>query len=190
MELDNGLNNKHLHKQLYNYEPFYKTNPIVKDYLNRLGWKEVLKAQINMYRYNSKAIIFTENILHAGKEDNGYSPLYRIMKNADIREAKSLMPDNHNQFTINNFTRMISLCNNSGVKLIITTSPCYKPVKGNELTHSICYKYNIPYIDLYNTDYFNSHPELFYDQNHLNNDGAIVYTKMFFETLKPYLKGI
>ena len=31
------------------------------------------------------------------------------------------------------------------------------------------------------------HPEFFKDASHLNDDGAHVYTAMFFEELKPYL---
>ena len=178
-------------KRMRRYETFYKNNSIVKDYLNRLGWNERIRVIINMHRFNSKAVMIVDNLRHTKKANTGYSPLYRIMNPADLKkEDDSYLYNNANDFSINNLTRMISLCKEMNVKLIISTSPRYNPNNNNELIHSLCNKLNTPYIELYNTDYFNSHPELFYDKNHLNDNGATIYTQMFFEHLKPHLTGL
>lgn len=176
-------------KRLSRYEPFCKTNTKVKDYLNRMGWKEKLKVQINMYRFNSKAFNIIGDLMCHYNPDDGYNPLYQIMKISDSKsKKKKSSPNKINDFSVDSFDKMLSSCSNMNIKIIVSSSPRYKPNGDNELIHSICDKYNIPYIELYNTVFFNSHPELFYDKNHLNNDGAILYTKMFFEALKPYLK--
>lgn len=40
---------------------------------------------------------------------------------------------------------------------------------------------------MYDINTFNDHPEFFKDVSHLNDDGAHIYTALFFEKLKPYL---
>lgn len=176
--------------QLCKYKPFYKTNPKVKDYLNRMGCVEKVKVKINMYRFNSKLFnIIGSFLTHNNTQDEGYSPLYQIMKNTNSKKKKTTMPA-INDFSIDSFNKMLSLCRNLNTKIIVASSPRYKPTGDNELIRSQCNNYGIPYIELYNTDYFNNHPELFYDRNHLNNNGAIIYTQTFFKELKPYLEGL
>lgn len=177
-------------KRMRKYEPFYKSNSTVKDFLDRMGWKERIIVRMNMYRFNSNAVMLIDNILHHRKENDGYSPLYKTMTNPSP-EKEEIKFDNIEwcDFSINSFNRMILLCKNQNINLVIATSPRYYPNDDNKLIHSICNKYNVPYIDEYNTEYFNNHSELFYDRNHLNNDGATIYTQIFFEKIKPYLNG-
>lgn len=187
------LINKNWQKRIRKYEALYKNNTTVKDYLDRLGWIERIRVRINMYRFNSKTIVLISNILHPRKADNGYSPLYRIMDITNPPKKNDTNRDNYAnkyKYSIDNFRRILSLCKDSNIRLIIASSPLYKQTDNNTLIRSICNEYNIPYIELYNTEYFNNHPELFYDRKHLNNDGATIYTQLFFNELKPYLGGL
>lgn len=178
-------------KRLCRYEPFYQNNSIIKDYFTRMDWKENMKIHINMYRFNSKVVNIIGCFLRQSTPDNGYYPRYRTMyETIDLKKNKP-SKSNHffNSYSIDSFNKMVRLCDNLNIKLIIATSPRYKPKGNNELIRSICNKHNTPYIELFNIDFFNNHPELFYDNSHLNNDGATIYTQMFFEKLKPFLKG-
>lgn len=177
-------------KRLSRYEPFYKTNTIVKDYLDRMGWKEIIKVQLNLYKFNSKALNILGGLILHNNPNDGYFPLYQIMKNTDSKNGKTDSLIKSNDFSVKSFDKMLSSCNDLNIRIIVASSPRYKPNGDNELIHSICDKYNTPYIELYNNDFFNNHPELFYNKSHLNNDGAIIYTKMFFVEAKPYLKGL
>lgn len=185
-----GFRKDNFQKQLSKYKPFYKTNPAVREYLDKTGWKERLILKINMYRFNSKTTNFISCILHNNYLDNGYDPKYGIMNNSEIKTRDTSTPNTINDFSMNCFEKTISSCHNLNIKLIVASSPRFLPNNDNELIHSMCAKYNTPYIELYNTDFFNNHPELFYDKHHLNNDGAAIYTLMFFEKLKPYLEGL
>lgn len=176
-------------KSMRKYETFYKNNSTVKDYLDRMGLKERIIVRMNMYRFNSNAVMLIDNMLHPRKENDGYSPLYKTM--TITAPKKEINTDNIMcEFSICNFRRMILLCKKQNVNIIIATSPRYCPNDNNELIRSICTEYNMPYIDEYDTEYFNNHPELFYDRSHLNNDGAIIFTQKFFNALKPYLKSL
>ena len=178
-------------KRLSRYKPFYKTNLKVKEYLDRMGRKEQMKVQINMYRFNSKAISIIGDLMFHYNPDDGYYPLYQIMKNSDSKtKGKKSSPNKVNDFSVDSFDKMLTSCCNSNVNIIVVSSPRYKPNEDNELIQSVCDEHNIPYIELYNIVFFNNQPELFYDKNHLNNDGAIIFTKIFFEELKPYLKEL
>lgn len=176
-----------LYKRLTRYEPFYKSNVYVKDYLDRMGWEERVKVKVNLYRFNDRAVNIIGSLLRSGKPDDGYEPLFATMKEEQKTNEK---PESKivNKFSEGNFIRIMELCRKKHVNLVISTSPRFKPTNENELIHSLCDKYNIPYIEIYNSDFFNSHPELFKDAAHLNNNGAVIYTQMFFEKLKPHLE--
>lgn len=177
-------------KHLRRYEPFYKNNIAVKDYLDRMGIKEKIRARINMCRYNSKSIFILGGLRHRGVPNNGYEPLYNVMKSTTSNNKKTTKGNGKNDFSIYSFNKMLALCKELNTKILIVSSPRYKPTNNNDMIQSICNKFDTPYIEIYNTDYYNNHPELFYDKNHLNNEGAIIYTQMFFEELKPYLIGL
>ena len=60
----------------------------------------------------------------------------------------------------------------------------------NEILIDVCSQYDVPYIDLYDLELFNRHPEYFRDPGHLNDKGAHIYTELFFKHLKPYLEEL
>jgi hypothetical protein len=76
---------------------------------------------------------------------------------------------------------------NNNINLVVVSSPRFRPIDNNYFLKELCKKHNITYIDLYDLDLFNENPDLFQDKAHLNHDGALIYTKLFFENLKPYL---
>lgn len=185
-----GFKKDYWQKHLYKYEPFYRTNQTVKKFIDNMGWEERVKIKLNTYRFNSKTWFIIENLLRPGKTNDGYEPLYNNIKTSSSRKNAPIPNNIENEFSIRNFDNMITLCNKLHVRLIVASSPRFEPTDNNELIRSICNRHNTPYIELYNTSFFNNHPELFYDINHLNNDGATIYTRMFFEELKPYLEEL
>jgi hypothetical protein len=176
--------------RLETFAPYYNKNSIVKAYLDGLGMKERIKIKANLYKYNSKMPNFILSLTSNIGINDGYEPLYTKMK---ILKNKNTINDKNGntkieEYSKNNFTNVIKLCNKEHIKLIVVTSPRYKTDEKNDFLKELCNTYNVPYIDMETTNYFNNHPELFADAAHLNNDGATIYTKMFLKKLKPYLK--
>ena len=77
--------------------------------------------------------------------------------------------------------RIIQKCQAKNIKIVICfpptllsynqkTIPCVNEVK------DLCNHYNIPCMIDYNNHYYQSHPELFYDEGHLNKNGANNYS--------------
>ena len=102
-------------------------------------------------------------------------------------ETEVTMPTELDAYAMNNFENVLKKYSTAGVPLVIVSSPKFRPTDNNKRLAAICEKHGIPFIDFYDTPYFNDHPELIYDANHLNDDGAHVYTALFFEQLKTYL---
>lgn len=169
----------------------YNSNNIVKKYIDNIGWKEKIKNSSSLFRYNQKILSIIGAFSRSEEnKDNGYLPLFGIMKIEQDQNKSANISLKINSYTLNNLYRVLDILKEKNIPIIIATSPKYKPTTSNkELTH-ICSELNIPYIDLYNKYLFNSHAEYFQDSIHLNDNGAQIYTDMFFERLKPYLKQL
>lgn len=173
--------------------PFYKRDSIVRKYLDNIGFEEKMLMKSSLYRYNGKAIRIASSFLRKKTADDGYLPLYGssidttkynkpIIKNPEIRAL--------NPYSETNFRCVLKKYTSLGVPLIIASSPSFRPSYDNNKLRELCNEYNVPFIDLYDSQYFNTQPELFKDATHLNNNGAHAYTKIFFKQLKPYLDNI
>ena len=169
----------------------YKNNPVVKRYLDELGWKERIKMSSNIYRYNQKIFRLFSSFLKAGDE-TGYEPLFTTMTilpekgETDKQTEKSVL----DEYTMNHFLAVLKTAKDKGVLLLVVSSPFYRPTDTNHQLKELCDKYDTPYIELYDLEFFNNHPELFKDKDHLNDSGAHKYTALFFEGIKPYLENM
>ncbi len=170
--------------------PHYKHNNVAHEYLNMLGWKERLKMLSGMYRYNSKL----PRMLLAGTQpadSTGYTAIEGLQQVVDNPESMRPIPeaigDGYNPLCIQNFKRIIVLCQKKNVPLLAVTSPEYKPYDNNTYIQEICQQYNVPYLNRYNMELFNNNPQWFWDGYHLNDEGAHIYTSLFFQDLKNYL---
>ncbi len=173
--------------------PHYRHNPVVRDYLNVLGWKEKVKMLSGMYRYNGKLL----RMFLAGTQPidtTGYTAIEGLQQIVDDPEVMRPVPEaigaGYNPLCVDNFKRVIALCQAKKIPLIVATSPEYKPLDNNDYLREICRQYDVPYIDNYNVELFNNNPQWFWDGYHLNDAGAQVYTRLFFQEVKPYLEHL
>jgi hypothetical protein len=182
------------------FAPFYHKNTIAKQYIDSVGDLTSLKMMSSLYRYNISESFFKLflGLLRKDNTDGGYEPLYTVMKiRPEQKEEKVTNTEipKINNYLYTNFVRVVDLCKSNNVNFVIVSSPRYGndqntyPEK-QDLLGKLCKEKNIPYIDMLDEEYFEKRPELFYDQSHLNDSGARIFTKMFFEKLKPYLDSM
>lgn len=169
--------------------PFYWTDSIVHRYLDNISLKEKILMKSSLYRYNGKLFRIMSSFLIVNQVDDGYEPLYgTTIDTAKLTQSKNKKSiEKLNPYSTNNFTNVLRKYQKSGVPLVIACSPHFRPSGNNQELEKLCSIYQIPFIDMYDINAFNDHPEFFKDAGHLNDDGAHVYTAMFFEELKPYL---
>lgn len=170
----------------------YHKNPFVKQYIQDLGRKEQIKVASNMFRYNQKFLRIFSSFIQKG-EKTGYEPLYKVMTiipKQGKENLKNVKPIKVDEYSLTNFTRVMRTARDKGVQLVVVSSPTFSPIVNNDYLASLCKDYKIPYLDLYNLELFNNHPEYFQDIGHLNDTGAHIYTDLFFKELKPYLLNL
>jgi len=165
----------------------YHNNEYVKQYVDRLGVRERLLAQSNLYRYNRKLVGILASFSQPGTKD-GYKPKFNRMKEVSNEEAaieKSAIP--MDAYCAKSVAHVMKLAKDKGILLVMAFSPMFSPNDRNDDMLELCSQYYTPCVDCYDSETFNMHPEYFNDPIHLNDDGAHLYTKMFFETIKPFL---
>ena len=178
--------------------PYYNKIETAKHYFDDLGWKERLLVKSGLYSYNDKVFRIGQGFLKMGmgtEPNDGFEPLFGTSIDTTKVETKVKKKQSQKEMIVdeyseNNLCRVMQLCKEKNVNLVLVSSPRFRPKSDNKLIRSLSQEYDIPYIEIYNTDFFNAHPELFKDSSHLNNDGATLYTQMFFEALKPYLETL
>lgn len=88
--------------------------------------------------------------------------------------------------------RIIQKCQARNIDIVICYPPTLNSFKQKELPcvkaiEDLCHRYKNPCLIDYNNKYFQLHPELFYDEGHVNKDGADKYSKLLSTNLLKLL---
>lgn len=159
----------------------YYVNPHIKKQINQRSRKEWLKCLSNMYRYNLNMIPIFSLYLHKYGLSDGYEPL----SGTNLDTLCYVAPVHDTDLpTSDYFKRVMTRLKDLQIPLVIVGSPCYKPINSNEVVCGLCCDCNIPYLDYYKNEPFASHPEYFYDDNHLNDEGARLFTSLLYASIK------
>lgn len=162
----------------------YSINTHIKACIDQMGWKERCKCSSNMYRYNLNMIpIFSLYLSKYGLSD-GYEPLSGTKLDTLCYVAPVHDAD---LFTADYFKKVMTRLKDLQIPLVVVGSPCYKPINSNEVVCGLCCDCDIPYLDYYKIEPFASHPEYFYDDNHLNDEGARLFTSLLYASIKQIL---
>lgn len=165
----------------------YKT---LDNYIEEGTWFDKLMAKSNLYRYNTIWIrILLYNFIEPGeKGERGFIakgipslPPYMIEETGDTEIEK---------IGIDKFKTIVDLCNKNNVELICFVPPVYKKYikqsQALEVIKQLCGEKNIPIYDALQDSTFINDSSLFFDNDHLNIEGA----KIFSYKLSSYLRNI
>lgn len=171
-------------------KPYYKMGYNSIDYhFNQTGKFERTLLQSNLIRYNT---IWVRVLLYmifdnTQYQENGFMPKDIPSSFPSIKHIDKVEQPISNKLEC--IERIIKKCNVKNIALSI----CYPPTLmafGEEkipcidAVYGLCTSYNIPcYID-YNNSFFQQHPELFYDNGHVNKNGANIYSKIISSKLR------
>jgi len=155
-----------LRSKYENYKLLSKIYPFNSQILTIIG---------GVYGYNSKK-----------KEDlNGFL-YYNNVWNKPVKED-SLNDGIIDTLKVNYYNLFIQDCKKHHIKLYIICSPSYIHFAYKKasliLAEEIAEKNNIPFIDFSNNEFFLSNPELFSNPNHLNTNGAKVFTTLISDSI-------
>lgn len=163
--------------------PFYENNEVVGKYLEKnLDKKDLMKLNFNSYCFNGMFFRLLSGVLEDNIPDDGYAPLTGVMKPELISNEVNDDDKDYNMQLLSNLDDIINLCRDKEVQLVFVSSPAYKSGY-NMVVDSLAKRYDVPYLDMMNSEYFNEHPELFQDRTHLNDNGARSFSQILCEWL-------
>ena len=173
--------------------PYYHTGYISIDkHFDNTTKSEQILMQSNLYRYNGIWVRILLNSLYNKEKVSSNGSLMNDVPSVlpTIREIKNFdVPLKRKTDCIK---RIIQKCQARGVKVLVCFPPTLQhftqtPLPCIEAVQTICKENNVVcFIDYDNPNYQQS-PELFYDNNHLNINGAKVYSSQMASKIKKEL---
>ena len=174
--------------------PYYNTNPEIRNIIYLKSPFERIKLFSKIYPFNSKILTIMTGLFEFNKDRkkdfNGYVPLYGEW-DKDIKystKSDSYIIDNNKVKIIKDF---IELCKINNVPLIIVYSPIYEKNANNKeisFIKNLAKKQNIQFLDYSSDSIFLNNRTLFKDPTHLNNKGAVLFSKMVTNKINTNLK--
>lgn len=155
-----------------------------------ISLSENWKMKSNLYRYNGSFIQMATDWLHPLQTvtDNGYKPMAGVIDYKPVYKDEAIHewhPLKHKYFC-----KLINLCKENGIRLIVAYSPQVGKTNSLEYTRvtELCKANDIPVIDYYGGGIFNDSLSYFSDATHLNDRGARAYSKSIVSRLRPLLE--
>lgn len=150
--------------------------------LLKKGYEKQIKL-FHSYRYNSKVHIIIRNSYPMS--NNGYVPIYGRWNGWPKGEEDLDLSFDDNK--LNCLFRLIDLCHNNGIRIIVAVSPTYLTENADrdyymQVGHK-CEEHNA--IFLYR-EYAINKANLFKDIMHMNDSGAQMYSSQIAHELKEY----
>lgn len=144
----------------------------------------------HLYRYHSLSNMAIARLFmpENKREDNGYTPI----------DQPPSYPDNHgalqesrprDEQKIATFRRFINLCRQHHIQLVLSISPSYYHISPHyyDVLRAIAEEEHLPLFDYDTPDLYIDHPEYFYNNSHLWEQGARLFSQQFAHDLKNYL---
>ncbi len=169
--------------------PYYQTHPEISRIVNLRGPFEKIKLISAIYPYNSLILHIVLGNLNFNKEREpeikGYVPLFKIMKNEKI-DTSRIVACTIDKNKICALKDIISTCKQKKIDLFFVYSPRWSIIQGsfnNTLISSMCSENGIRYIDMSNNQIFINNHDYFADKDHLNDEGAKVFSSMLINKI-------
>lgn len=153
----------------------------VKGYISDIFPWENIKLFSHMYRFNYKFLEIISDCA-AGKEmTNGYAPLDGLIRQEvveqDVTDKTHISVD---PVKIHYLEKLIVEAKEKGTEVILVLSPSFRGVENDpiaiESIKKIAKQQDVLFLD-YSSDMICEDSSLFYDSVHLNEKGAILFTK-------------
>lgn len=158
---------------------YYGYNKYITDiFNNHCSYKERMPLNCNMYRLNTTISRLAFSFFKPIGSD-GFYPHDGVLETEPSLIVEKTYPQ-FDEVTIAEFEKIVQLCENRGVKIVVFFSPYYKHQYADEsLMTSVQNKLSelgLDYFDYIHDKQFQK-STLFFDQRHMNIDGANLYSK-------------
>lgn len=172
--------------------PYYRTNKEIRPDIISESSIEKIKLLSEIYPFNSQAITIAMGNLEINKkrvyDNKGYVPLENEWQNElDSTENGYIYEKDSNK--IKAFRKFIVTARDLGIQVFIVSSPVFQKFninQGIEVGREICTAEKIPFFDFSRDTVFLNNKSYFQDIIHLNNNGAIEFSKIVAGKIKNF----
>ncbi len=174
-------------------KPYYKTGyETIDRVLESKDKAEPFLLKSALYRYNTIwwRILLYHFITPGVKGRNGFTgkevpAVFPTMQHEKVGNKIS-------QEAVDIFNGIVQICEDNQLKLLVFIPPVYRQVDrldpSTEYVHAYCEQKDIPFYDDSQDEMFLAHPELFYDNRHINVVGCEKYTQMMVPRVRELLE--
>ncbi len=178
-------------KQLRNLRPYAAVKEI-RDLIKSVEPLELVKLHSRLFMYNSSLLPLIRDYFKPGGKgkDNGYRALSGFMDET-MNNDEETVPDidsRIDEIKIGMLEKFVSKCKNEGIQLIFLVSPefCTKQTSFSDRVESLI-KDRVLFFNYSFVEGISNDKSLFQDRGHLNNDGAVLFTRLLSERLKSVI---
>lgn len=153
-----------------------------------------LRLMSNMYKNNSFIVHNVMDNLSGSKDNKGFKPLLGEMKKGTKYKPNRQQEPEIDSVKLSYLEKLIVELKQQNMKIFFVVSP--KGINQNEASLetaqygpiiNLCQKYGIPFINHTFMAGISDHRQYFHDIQHLNREGAIIYTEAVCKELKDLL---
>lgn len=165
---------------------------VVKEIAHSVNNRYCVYMLSNLYRYNGAMIsIISDYIFKRPTDKKGYAPLYGEYKGSKDLNNQEQHKEKTDSLKLHYLEEFMIATKEDEVELIVTISPSFGNIDENEDKYQpvidLCKKYEIPFVNNSYIEAINDDNSFWKESVHLNDKGAIKFTK---ENVVPSLKEI
>jgi hypothetical protein len=187
-------------EQIHGLRYYYDKNSFVKKEINETSKFEFLKYYVSSFRHNGRVIELINKTIYNENDyphQKGFLPLKATGSNkkrlaATARENEIdefYTPKTVNSEALQFILRVQEICKKKNIKLIVMTSPYLNPpiniIRSSKYLEKFLHDNKIDYLNyLKKTDSSLLQSNLWYDNFHLNSEGAKVFSRIVKKDMK------
>ena len=164
----------------------------IDEHFNNTSGFDRFLLHSNLLRYNT---IWMRVLLYMLVDDttypeNGFMPMNVPAHFPQLKQIETY--EEPVKAKLDCIERIIQKCKARNIDIVICYPPTLNSFKQNNLPcvraiEDLCHRYKTPCLIDYNNKDFQSHPELFYDNGHVNKDGADKYSLLLATNISHFL---
>lgn len=174
------------HKYLRYVRPLWGKNIAVDSIIRQIDNIEPLKLLSYSYRYNGSLPSIIKGTRPGEIYKKGFSPLYGEFKSGNDANTSNSNLQRVNDLKLRFFNDMMNYAKTRGIRMVFIYSPTYRPATDEPLTElqSLIAEHGFEFYDYRSDSLFVGNETLFKDPDHLNIDGAELFTKQIIQHLR------
>ena len=167
--------------------PYYSLDPFYKKLTYGFSFSEPIKNLSRIFPYNNKIFSILSGIKRTNSTDTiGFFPLQGVIDTNYIKNNKNT-PVPNNPALVKMYNDFLKEAKAKEINLVVAISPVfYKPesaINSVKEIEAITKRNEIPFFDYSSDTTYLGKSHLFYDNEHLNKEGSLLFSKNFLEEI-------